>query len=156
MNPLLPPPSVRTARPDDAPELAFLLTELGYPAPAGEVAARLAAMRSAGETVLVAVRGNSPPLGLVSVHVTPVLHRPTPVGRLTALVVRETARGQGVGRALVAAAEQLLAARGCALVEITSNHRLTQAHAFYEHLGYQPTSRRFKKVIDLQSPQAAG
>jgi GNAT superfamily N-acetyltransferase len=84
---------------------------------------------------------------MVTVHVTPVLHRPTPVGRLTALVVTERARHGGIGRALVAAAERLLAARGCALVEVTSNRRLTDAHAFYGRLGYDTTSLRFKKDL---------
>jgi ribosomal protein S18 acetylase RimI-like enzyme len=138
---------IRDARPDDAPALAALLAELGYPAPAAVIAGRLDAMLGAGEAVLVATRDGEPPLGLLTVHVTPVLHRPTPVGRLTALIVSERARGQGVGRALVRAAERVLAAQGCALVEVTSNRRRTDAHAFYERLGYEVTSLRFGKSV---------
>ncbi|MEJ7812152.1 MAG: GNAT family N-acetyltransferase [Gemmatimonadaceae bacterium] len=137
---------VRAARVDDAPALAALLTELGYPAPASTLAERLAALLWAGEVALLAVRGTDA-LGLLTIHVTPVLHRPTPVGRLTALVVAERARGQGVGRALVRAGERILAERGCALVEVTSNRARTDAHAFYERLGYETTSLRFKRSL---------
>lgn len=139
---------VRDARLDDAPALAGLLAELGFPAPADVIASRLSEMIRADKIVLVAARGEDV-LGVLTVHVTPVLHRPTPVGRLTALVVTERARGQGVGRSLVEAAERLLAARGCGLVEVTSNRKRPDAHAFYERLGYEATSVRFKKDLVL-------
>lgn len=138
---------IRDARAADVPALVALVAELGYPTPEATMAVRLDAMNSAGEKVLVAERGGDI-VGLLTVHVTPVLHRPTAVGRLTALVVAERARGAGVGRSLVAAAEHLLAARGCALVEVTSNQRRTDAHAFYQRLGYDATSLRFKKDLE--------
>jgi GNAT superfamily N-acetyltransferase len=138
---------IRDARAADVPALAALVAELGYPTPEATMAVRLDAMNRAGEKVLVAERAGDI-VGLLTVHVTPVLHRPTAVGRLTALVVAERARGAGVGRSLVAAAEHLLAARGCALVEVTSNQRRTDAHAFYQRLGYDATSLRFKKDLE--------
>lgn len=137
---------IRNARAADAPAMVLLLDELGFPAGADVTASRLEAMDRAGETVLVAELDGAA-VGFASVHVTPVLHRPHPVGRVTALVVCSRVRGTGIGRALVDASERLLAARGCGLVEITSNHRLTGAHAFYQHLGYTETSRRFKKDL---------
>jgi GNAT superfamily N-acetyltransferase len=60
---------------------------------------------------------------------------------------KRSSRGGGVGRALISAAEQRLAARGCDLVEVTSNLRLVDAHAFYQRLGYEATSLRFKKSL---------
>jgi GNAT superfamily N-acetyltransferase len=141
-----PAPEIRAARPGDALALSGLLAELGFPTAPDVVAARLADLAARDELVLVAERAGVA-LGLLTVHVTPVLHRPTPVGRLTMLVVTQRARGQGVGRALVAAAERLLAQRGCGLVEVTSHRRLKQAHGFYERLGYEATSVRFGKVL---------
>ncbi len=137
---------IRAAIPEDVPALAGLLDELGFPAPLDTVARRLARLSDLGESVLVASKG-AEVLGFVSVHVTPVLHRPTPVGRLTALVVTNRARKQGIGRALVEAAEQYLALAGCGLIELTSNVKLAAAHAFYERLGYAITSHRFCKPL---------
>jgi ribosomal protein S18 acetylase RimI-like enzyme len=135
----------------DAPEVARLLTSLGYEWPADKIAARISQFLAGGERALVATQasGSSPEhlLGLLSLHVTPVLHRAGPVGRLTTLVVDESVRGQGVGRALVTAAEHIFAASGCVLIEVTSNKRRADAHAFYERLGYVGTSLRFAKTI---------
>ncbi len=102
-------------------------------------------MRS-GEVAILAF-DDTRALGLVTIHVTPVLHRPTGFGRITAMVVTENARGLEVGRALVEEAERRLAARGCALIEVTSNQNRTPAHAFYERLGYEKSSYRFKKSL---------
>jgi len=140
---------VRDAGPADAPEMARLLVSLGYPCEPDVLAARIEAFRAAGERALVAaVPGRDDALlGVLTLHVTPVLHRAGPVGRLTLLVVDESARGRGIGRALVSAGEAWLASRGCVLVEVTSNQRRTDAHAFYERLGYAATSLRFGKTI---------
>jgi predicted N-acetyltransferase YhbS len=137
---------IRPATPDDAEAITSLLVELGYPSSTADVDARLRSMLAASETVLVAAR-NGAPVGVITIHVTPVLHRPTPVGRITALVVTERARGQGVGQALVAAAESMVVGRGCGLIEVTSNQQRIEAHAFYERLGYERTSHRFKKAL---------
>jgi GNAT superfamily N-acetyltransferase len=137
---------IRDARPSDARALVPLLEELGYPAPAEVIAERLAELERINETVLVAADGDAL-RGVITVHVTPVLHRPTYVGRITSLVVAKDAHGRGIGRALVEAAERHLAKRGCALLEVTSNRKRTDAHAFYEHLGYELTSVRFWKSL---------
>jgi len=138
--------ALRDALPSDADALVPLLEELGYPAPREVVAARLEALLAAGETILLALEGGRA-VGCLTLHVTPVLHRPTGVGRITALVVSEGARGHGVGKALVAEAEHRVAARGCALIEVTSNRKRTDAHAFYQRLGYDATSVRFAKGL---------
>lgn len=137
--------AIRDARPGDAEPAAALIRALGYEVGAADVRKRLAALRKSGDGALAAVRGDL--AGLITLHVTPVLHRPRPVGRITLLVVAEEARGQGIGAALVAAAEQWLAAKGCGLIEVTSNRKRLRAHNFYERLGYDRTSYRFAKAL---------
>jgi GNAT superfamily N-acetyltransferase len=137
---------IRNASLEDAAAIAALLDELGFPTPDESVASRLTTLLAVDEVILVAARG-SEPLALLTVHVRPVLRRSTPVGRLTALVVAERVLGQGIGRALVATAERIRAARGWALVEVTSNQRLCGAHASYHRMGYEVTSLRLKKSL---------
>ena len=86
-------------------------------------------------------------IGILTWHVTPVLHRPKPVGRITMMAVAKDERRRGVGRARVEAACERLGAKGCGLVEVTSNADLTGAHAFYRKLGFERTSYRFAKEL---------
>jgi ribosomal protein S18 acetylase RimI-like enzyme len=137
--------SIREARPKDAEAIAALIVALGYEVTEAEMRTRLAALKKAGGPALVAERGEI--AGVLTTHVTPVLHRPRPVGRITMLAVAERLRGQGIGAALVAEAERRLAAKGCGLIEVTSNIKRLRAHAFYERLGYKRTSHRFAKTL---------
>ena len=45
-------------------------------------------------------------------------------------------RGQGIGRALVAHAIERARDRGCRIVQLTTDKRRTDAHRFYERLGF--------------------
>jgi GNAT superfamily N-acetyltransferase len=137
---------IRTATPMDAPALAPLISELGYPADAALAGERLALLQAAGDEALVALRG-SDLVGLAALHLTPLLHRPGPLGRITALVASASARRQGIGRALVQVAEARLAERGCVRIELTSNLQRKEAHAFYWALGYVDDGLRFSRTL---------
>lgn len=130
----------------DAAALARLLTPLGYPVDAAQVERLWSPWTAEGNVALVAEEGGSI-LGVVTLHRMYVLHRPKPVGRITALAVSPTAQGRGIGRRLIDAARTTLAAAGCGLIEVTSHARRAEAHAFYEHLGFQRTSFRFARDL---------
>jgi predicted N-acetyltransferase YhbS len=134
--------AIREAAPADCVALSRLIDQLGYRTSEAEVARRLAEMQGACRLVLVAELGGEV-IGCLSTSIMQVLHRPKPVGRISMMVVDETLRGQGIGRALVRAAERRLVEQGCGLVEVTSNLVRTEAHRFYEKLGYERTSYRF-------------
>ena len=140
--------TIRSARASDVAEMSRLFAELGYDVPVDALVQRLRAFDAPGEGVIVAEDPSTPGqlLGTATLHLTPVLHRAGPVGRVSALVVDSTVRGRGIGRALMAAAEQWAAERGCVLMEVTSNMRRADAHRFYEGLGYERTSFRFATV----------
>lgn len=141
-----PEPKIREARPKDAATLAALLDELGYEAGEADVRRQLDRLRKSGEPALVAELDGV--IGCLTWHVTPVIHRPAPVGRITMMVVAQGARGQGVGTRLLEEAERRLRERGCGLVEVTSNIKRMRAHGFYERHGFARTSYRFVRPLD--------
>ena len=102
MDSAIPVLAIRPATEHDVPELARLFTALGHPATAEAIAERWREWAAAGNTALVAPRRDGALAGAATLHRMVVLHRPRPVGRITALVVDTPLRGQGVGRALVA------------------------------------------------------
>ncbi len=138
--------TVRDAMTADAAAVAGLLGELGYPASPGEVATRL--LRP-GERVVLA-ESDQLAVGLAALTIGPMLQHARPVARVTALVVSEPARALGVGRRLMARAEELARDAGCAGIELTSAMRPERdaAHRFYEALGYERTSYRFWRPLD--------
>ena len=140
--------TIRAAGLFDVREMARLFGQLGYEIPVDVLTRRMEAFAQAGESALVAEDDVAPGhlLAVATLHATPVLHRAGPVGRVSALVVDADVRGRGIGRAMMAAAEQWAAECGCILMEVTSNQRRADAHRFYEGLGYERTSFRFARA----------
>jgi GNAT superfamily N-acetyltransferase len=141
-----PKPKIREAKPTDAERLAELIHELGHEIGEKQVRRNLAALKKTGETPLV-VTLDKAVVGMCGVGRRVVIHRPAPLGRITALVVAKEAQDQGLGRMLVEAAEAWMRDEGCQLVEVTSNDRRAAAHAFYRHMGYERSSIRFFKKL---------
>ena len=96
---------VRDATIADASALAPLLGELGYPAAADALAARLRRMLGRDDQRILVAERDGPVLGLLALHVFPVLAYDRDLAMIMALVVTESARGLGVGRALIDRAE---------------------------------------------------
>ncbi|MFN2398489.1 MAG: GNAT family N-acetyltransferase [Gemmatimonadaceae bacterium] len=138
---------IRHATPADAAAIADLLGQLGYPSSEADVWTRLNVL--AGETdsfVLTAeCEGAVPAAG--ACHVMRVLHDSDPVAFITAFVVTGAMRRKGVGRTLIHALESEAVARGCHRIMLTSAERRTDAHAFYESVGYSHTGRRFTRQL---------
>ena len=151
MNEVEPNILLRHATIDDAVEIGRLLTQLGHATTTDQVIERWPEWEAAGNSALVASLNTRALIGLCTLHQMRVLHRPKPLGRITALVIDEDQRGKGIGRMLVAASEDLFARAGCGLLEITSNMRRGDAHAFYEALGYEKTSFRLVRDIAKQT-----
>ncbi|MGH7591162.1 MAG: GNAT family N-acetyltransferase [Gemmatimonadales bacterium] len=139
---------IRPATVADVPAITALLAQLGYPASENEIEARLAQMSRRGppDRVMVCEVGGAV-AGVMTLHLTPELHRARSIGRVTARVVDERSRGSGVGAEMMAEAERIFRADGAGLREGPSNMRRTDAHRFYERLGYLKTSFRFAKEL---------
>ena len=53
----------------------------------------------------------------------------------------------GIGKMLMERVEELAKERGISMIGLASGFQRTEAHEFYERLGYQKTSFRFSKRI---------
>jgi len=128
--------AVRAARPADAAALVPLFSHWDHPRPEPFVAERIAAWAAAADSELLVAEAGGAVAGLVAVAAQLHLARPGRSARIIGLVVDEGARREGVGAALVAAAEQQARAWGCDRLELTSSRRRDAARGFYAALGF--------------------
>ncbi|MGA5817629.1 GNAT family N-acetyltransferase [Kitasatospora sp. NPDC094028] len=66
---------------------------------------------------------------------------------IEAVRIRADRRGGGLGRSLMESAAARARARGCALVQLTSNKQREAAHRFYTSLGYARSHEGFKLAL---------
>jgi GNAT superfamily N-acetyltransferase len=138
---------IRDARPEDAKALARLIDQLGYPTNEEAVAARLRRLDTSPADRVFVAELEGEVVGAASVHVGLTLEYDEPAAKLSAIVVDEDHRRQGIGEALAKAVEEEAEAQGCCLVFLTTAERRADAHAFYRRLGYEETGRRFAKPM---------
>ena len=136
--------------PTDADSVAALSGQLGYPMSGKEVKARISLVgKNPEHGALVAENGTGRPLGWIHVYVAHLIESPNSYVEIGGLVVDADTRGQGVGKALVMAAEKWAIEHGYDDIRVRSQTKRTDAHAFYQHLGYelQKTQLRFVKKL---------
>ncbi|MEX2154401.1 MAG: GNAT family N-acetyltransferase [Gemmatimonadaceae bacterium] len=127
--------------------MSILIGQLGYPSTAEEMPSRLAAVDShpGADTRVAVVAGQV--VGIATVHVFASIHSSSPVAWLTTLVVAEGARGKGIGRLLLAWAEDYARSHGAARISLTSALHRAEAHKFYINLRYTHSGKRFTKTL---------
>jgi len=133
--------TLRTARPEDAEQIAPLLGQLGYPATAEQVRGRLPRVDA-----LVAEQ-DARVVGLAATHLRHNLERDAPTCRLTALVVDEDARRQGIGRALLDAVVADAQRQGCERMEVALRPHRKEAEALYRSLGFEERPLRLVRQL---------
>ena len=136
---------IRSAASEDSEQLAALVEQLGYIADERFIRDQLAQLASRPGTTVFIADDNGTVIGLLCFSIIPLLHVSGGLGRISALAVDSQFKGQGVGRRLVAEAEEFAWNNGCARIEITSGDHRPDAHAFYEAIGYFQDCRRFIK-----------
>jgi GNAT superfamily N-acetyltransferase len=141
-------PAIRAAAPGDAARLAALSTALGYPMTADEAVRRLAGIADHPDHGLLVAEAAGRVEGWIQVSL-PRIFETALQAEIAGLVVDETARGGGIGRKLLEAAEQWARAHGCRAIRVRSNVARERAHAFYEREGFREikTQKVFEKGL---------
>ncbi|TDD27159.1 GNAT family N-acetyltransferase [Kribbella turkmenica] len=94
---------------------------------------------------LVVAERNDKVIGTLQLTIIPGLsRRGSTRGLIEAVRVAASARGSGLGTTLIEWAIEESRARGCALVQLTSDKTRTDAHRFYERLGFTNSHEGFK------------
>jgi len=95
--------------------------------------------------LLMVAERNDELVGTLQLTIIPGLsRRGASRGLIEAVRVAAPARGSGLGTTLIQWAIEESRARGCALVQLTSDKSRTAAHRFYDRLGFLNTHEGFK------------
>src|SRR5208283_2558187 len=140
---------IRRARQTDAPRIAELSGQLGYPTTPRAMAGRLKlALREKNGACFVAETKENGVLGWAHVSVTPLLEVQRRA-ELNGLVVDENVRSRGAGWRLLRAAEAWARKKRCKGMSVRSNVLRERAHGFCERHGYQhyKTQKAFRKKL---------
>jgi GNAT superfamily N-acetyltransferase len=141
--------TVRIAALGDEPRIAALAAQLGYPSGAQQVLSRLKRIQSdPTHRVYVADLPETGVAGWIHFFLYKVVESDLRL-EIAALVVDETCRVRGVGKALMARAEEWAREHGCQAVSLRSNVVRQEAHEFYQGLGYTilKTQHAFRKIL---------
>jgi GNAT superfamily N-acetyltransferase len=140
--------AVRAARTSDAAALATLMCELGYETSTAQMEARLRNIASdPSYRTFVAVTKETV-RGMIGTFARYSFEHNDLSGRILALVVSSKPRRNGIGRQLIATAEDDFARRNIQRIAVNTRFEREQAHQFYEALGYRRNGFRFVKILD--------
>ena len=134
---------------EDLVALARLAGELGYSVGSDVLLGRLDRALGGERGAVILARNRGAVVGWIHILTLASL-TDEPCALIAGLVVAEAERGCGLGRGLVAAAEEWARTRGLARMLVRSREARTDAHRFYGELGYElrKTQRVFSKALD--------
>jgi GNAT superfamily N-acetyltransferase len=143
---------IREAAPSDWPAVAELLAELGRPDVLGredEAEHRKAfeAYLERPDAVALVAVDDGAVVGFADLEFRARLNFRVPQAWVPDLVVTERSRSSGVGKALLAEAEQRARERGCFALSLESATWRERAHAFYLREGMKHVSASFAKAL---------
>ena len=146
-------PVVRFARPEDWPEVAALLVELGRGVPPSAARDDAHRVRFAGHTraldaVTLVAEAEGRVVGFLDMWYQQRLGDHRPQAYVQDLVVTEALRGKGMGSLLLRRAEELARKRGCFRMWLVTAGWREQAHAFYRKHGWEEYGTWFMKPLE--------
>ncbi|MGD2133324.1 MAG: GNAT family N-acetyltransferase [Maricaulaceae bacterium] len=144
--------SIRDARLDDAPVLAALMTELGYPTEPVDMSAGLNNVLANPAFRTIVAEIDDGVVGFGGFRVGPTFEGDVLEGEIVALIVDPGYRSQGVGAAIVAEGEAWVIERGASSMMLGTRGDRKRAHTFYRREGYVEDGMRYRKNLDPGGP----
>lgn len=151
------PVALRPARREDVLAIVAMIAsdQLGATRDGVRDEADLAAYLSAFEAIdadpahiLVVAESGGELVGTMQVSFLPGLARRGSLrAQIEAVRVADSARGSGLGAAMMTWAIDEARRRGCALVQLTSDKSRADAHRFYQRLGFVPSHEGMKLAL---------
>lgn len=140
---------IRKANENDIPVLSLLMEELsGVPISQDDMKNRLQMVeQSSTDTIFIYEEEGDIQAALVF-RIRENIREVSRYGEICILVVKSSAKRQGIGKRLMSFAEQLATDLGCIGTYLISGFgRKDEAHPFYLDLGYEITGYRFVKKL---------
>ena len=143
----------RNAKPQDLPFIIGLIVEDAVVATDDSVAdamhaeytQALAAIDASPNEEMFVVEDGGKPIGCFQLTYLPgLMRRGMWRGMIEVVHVADGLRGRGHGSEMMRWALEHCRERGCGMVQLTSNKKRTDAHRFYERLGFEKSHEGFK------------
>lgn len=142
--------TIRDATSADIPAMADLITQLGYPTTPDEMGIRFRVIdENPDYKTFLAESDAGEVVGLLGVSRALSWEFNGCQVRIVALVVRDSARRQGVGECLIQTAEDWAKEIGAKTITLTSGNRSEReaAHQFYPSMGFVGASTGYRKAL---------
>jgi ribosomal protein S18 acetylase RimI-like enzyme len=142
--------TIRVAELNDAAALAQLMRELGYETTKSDMQIRLEGIAADERYRTFVAVHDGKVCGMIGTLTCPSYEHNDSGGRILALAILSTIRRRGIGRRLIATAENDFAQRGIRRVALNTQLAREDAHKFYESLGYERNGWRFVKQLSVR------
>ena len=139
---------IRAAVMADAPQLAALMTQLGYSTQVKEMRRRLRSIFLDNCFRTFVATDDEQIVGMAGTSEHASYEHNDRTGRIVAIVVSNNARRKSVGRQLMNAVEKSFRSRGVRRIVLNAGLERVEAHQFYQALGYRKTGWRFAKLLE--------
>ena len=140
---------IRPARESDADDIARLTAQLGYDVATSALRPRLGRILAASDQLLLMAEVDGRAAGWLHAAVFEDVEAEAFVV-IGGLVVDGSCRRKGIGRMLMAQAEDWAREKGCSMVRLWSSATRTAAHRFYEQMGYTNIKTQYSFAKALQ------
>ena len=144
--------TIREMGPMDIAVCRLLLLQLGYDLDLQETKRRYDAIKQKQDHAIFVGEQDGQVVALLHLYERPAFDKPPEV-IVQALVVDRNCRGTGVGKKMMNMAERWALDRGFSSVALTSRVSRSDAHSFYNRIGYKvaATSHLFRpSFIDMR------